>query len=138
MKLQSDVDNLDPENNERAELEDICVTTKSLFLSLLAKNRQPNVARLPNMKLPKFNGEYSDYKHFVSLLENLVHNDPTWTDIEKFKHLMSCLSDEALGTVISEQNYHKAIASLKKVYDNDCLIKGDFSHWNRDCPRTTQ
>ena len=68
MKLQSDVDNLDPENNERAELEDICVTTKSLFLSLLAKNRQPNVARLPNMKLPKFNGKYSDYKNFVSLL----------------------------------------------------------------------
>ena len=38
MKLQSDVDNLDADNNDRTELENLCVTTKSLFISLLAKN----------------------------------------------------------------------------------------------------
>ena len=36
IKLQSDMGNLDPENNDRVELEDICVSTKALFLSLLA------------------------------------------------------------------------------------------------------
>lgn len=74
------------------------------------------------MKLPKFSGNYSDYKNFISLFENLVDNDPTLTDIEKFNHLLSCLSDKALGTVksyqITEQNYPKAMASSKKVYDN--------------------
>ncbi|XP_037819937.1 uncharacterized protein LOC119609284 [Lucilia sericata] len=137
MKLQSEVDNLDPNNDDRAELENICVITKSLFLSILAKTRKSSVpetsfsvqshqSRLPNMKLPKFSGKYSDYRNFMSLFENLVHNDPMLTDIEKFNHLISCLSEEALGTVkafqISEENYPKALASLKKVYDNECLI----------------
>ncbi|XP_037823707.1 uncharacterized protein LOC119612057 [Lucilia sericata] len=133
MEFQSQLDILDPTNDDRSELENLCVTTKSLLLSLQAKNRrlsfqetsfmQPHNSRLPNMRLPKFSGKYSDYKNFMSLFENLVHNDPTLTDIEKFNHL---ISDEALGTVkafqVTEDNYPKALASLKKVYDNDCLI----------------
>ena len=35
----------------------------------------------------------------MSLFENLVRNDSTLRDIEKYNHLISCLSDEALGTV---------------------------------------
>ena len=46
MKPQSDVDNSNLENNDRAELEDICVTTKALFLSLPAKNGQSNVPEM--------------------------------------------------------------------------------------------
>ena len=110
MKLQSDVDNLDSDNDDRAELEDLCVTTKSLFMSLLAKNRPSNVpetsfsvqahhSRFPNMKFPKFSGKYAEYQNFMSLFENLAHNDPTLTDIEKFNHLISCLSESALGKV---------------------------------------
>ena len=78
------------------------------------------------MRLPKFSGKYAEYKNFMSLFENLVHYDPTLTGIEKFNHLISCLFDEALGTVrafeVTEENYPKAMASLKKLYDNDCLI----------------
>ena len=47
MKLQSKVDNLDPDNDDRAELEDLCVTTKSLIISLLAKSRLPNASETP-------------------------------------------------------------------------------------------
>ncbi|XP_049302017.1 uncharacterized protein LOC125775435 isoform X2 [Bactrocera dorsalis] len=43
-----------------------------------------------------------------------------------FNHLVNCLSGEALGTVkafqMSDENYPKALASLKKVYYNKCLI----------------
>ncbi|XP_054746940.1 uncharacterized protein LOC129252836 [Anastrepha obliqua] len=78
------------------------------------------------MSLPKFKGEYSEFKNFMSLFESLVHNDPTIPEIEKFNHLVNCLSGEALGTVkafqMSDENYSKALASLKKVYDNKCLI----------------
>ena len=83
-------------------------------------------SRLPLMKLPKFSGKYSDYKNFISLFNSLVHTDITLSEIEKFNHLISCLSDEALGTVqayqVTDQNYSKALESLKKVYDNPCLI----------------
>ena len=83
-------------------------------------------SRLPRMRLAKFSGKYSEYKNFMSLFENLVHYDPTLSDTEKFNHLISDLSDEALGTVrafqVTEENYPKAMASLKKFYENDCLI----------------
>ena len=92
------MDNLVYDNDDRAKLEDLCVTTKSLFMSLLAKNRQPNVpgtsfsvpvhrSRLPNMKLPKFSGKYSDYENLKNLFKKQVHNDPTLMDIEKVNHL---------------------------------------------------
>ena len=142
-----------PTNDDRSDLEDLCVTTKSLFLSLQAKNRKSSLpetsfsmqshhSRLSKMRLPKFSGNYSDYKNFMSLFENLVHNDPTLTDIEKFNHLISCLSDEALGTVkafqITEDNYPKALASLKKVYDNECLIFFDNISKLFDLPEITK
>ena len=73
MKFQSDVDNLDSDNDDRSELENRCVTTKSLFMCLLVKNRQSDIpetsfsvqahhSRLPNMKLPKFSRKYAEYK----------------------------------------------------------------------------
>ena len=35
----------------------------------------------------------------MSLFQNKFHNDPTVTGIEKFNHLISCLSEEALDTI---------------------------------------
>ena len=97
MSLQSDLDLHDPTNDNKADLEDIPVTTKSLFLSMINKNRKsarnfffrarPIVSPFKASKhtrLPKFNGKYSEYKNFMSLFENLVHYNPTLTDIEKF------------------------------------------------------
>lgn len=153
MNYQSELENLDPSNDERSELENLCVSTKSLLLNLQSKNRKSSLnetsfnmqahhSRLPHMRLPKFNGKYSDYKNFMSLFESLVHYYPTLTDIEKFNHLISCLSDEALGTVkafqISEENYPKALASLKKVYDNNCLIFFDNISKLFDLPEITK
>lgn len=110
MRLQSELDIVGPENDDRGELEDLCVSAKSLFLGILSKSRrssmpetffcaQSHQSRLPNMKLLKFSGKYSEYKNFISLFENLVHTDPILADIEKF-----------------------SLTSLKKVYENDCLI----------------
>ncbi|KAI8116017.1 hypothetical protein CVS40_11844 [Lucilia cuprina] len=103
---------------------------------------QAHHSRLPNKRLPKFNRKYSEYKNFMSLFEILVHQDPTLTNIEKFYHLISCLSDDALGTVkafkISEENYPKALASHKKVYDNECLIFFDNISKLFDLPEITK
>ncbi|XP_065368751.1 uncharacterized protein LOC135961183 [Calliphora vicina] len=137
MTYQSEIDILDPENEDRSAVEDLCVSTKCLLLGYLTPSRKQSMldttigcsthhSSLPKMKLPKFSGKYSEYKNFISLFESLVDHDMSLTDIEKFNHLISCLSDEALGTVkafqVTEQNYSKALASLKRVYDNPCLI----------------
>ncbi|XP_075163365.1 uncharacterized protein LOC142235999 [Haematobia irritans] len=91
MAHQSELDLLDPTNGERASVEDLCVSTKSLFLKILSNHRKSSVAET------SFSVQHQ-----------------------------SKLPNEALGTVrafqITEQNYPKAIASLKRVYDNDCLI----------------
>lgn len=140
MVFQSEIDMLDPLNDERADLEDLCISTKSLLLKHLTPYRRQSLSdttmtfqghnsRLPNLKLPKFSGKYSEYKNFMSLFQNLVDDDTTLTDIQKFNHLISCLSNEALGTIqafqVTEENYPKALASLKKVYDNPCLLFSD-------------
>ncbi|XP_055909622.1 uncharacterized protein LOC129944297 [Eupeodes corollae] len=136
MNCQSEIESEDRADDSRGELEDICVGAKALLISHVNKRRKssvvdysfsnPHHSRLPKMSLPKFSGKYSEYKNFISLFESLVDNDPMLSDIEKFNHLISCLSGAALGTVkafqITEQNYPKALASLKKVYDNNCLI----------------
>ena len=92
------------------------------------------------MKLPKFNEKYAEYKNFMSLFENLVNNDTTLT--EKFNYLISSLSESALGTVkafqISEENYPKAIVSLKRVYDNKYLIFFDNIAKLFDLPEITK
>ncbi|XP_046803809.1 uncharacterized protein LOC124419233 [Lucilia cuprina] len=137
MTYQSEIDILDPENDERSAVEDLCVSTKCLLLGYLTPSRSQSShdttigypthhSSLPKMKLPKFSGKYSEYKNFISLFESLVDHDMSLTEIEKFNHFISCLSDEAVGTVkayqITEQNYSKALASLKRVYDIPCLI----------------
>ncbi|XP_041451933.1 uncharacterized protein LOC121405335 [Drosophila obscura] len=108
MALQSEIDVLDPDNSDRAALEETCVITKALYMSA-ATNRSPQPymnsapthhhSNFPKLKLPKFSGKHADYKQFISLFESLVDSDPSLSNIEKFNHLISCLSDEALGTV---------------------------------------
>ena len=43
MSLQSDLDVYNPTNDDRVELVDICLTTKSLFLSMITKNRKTSL-----------------------------------------------------------------------------------------------
>jgi len=81
---------------------------------------------LPQMKLPKFDGNYAEFKNCIGLFNRLVHDDESLSNVEKFNHLLSCLEKEALGTVkanqITEANYAKAHAALVRVYDIPCLI----------------
>ena len=132
--LQSKIDELDVEDDDDGELEELCILTKSGLLSLInalkadsshnatvvsASATGQSRSHLPKLSLPKFSGKYSEYKNFISLFDTLVHNDDSIPTIEKFTHLISCLSGEALGTVrafqIIEDNYKKAKASLKNV-----------------------
>lgn len=140
MAYQSEIEKIDTEDDRRGDLEDLCVSVKSKLLSLLGRNRSrdssvlentfsvaiPPANRLPNLKLPVFNGKYADYKNFIGTFTNLVHNEPSLSSIEKFNHLISCLSGEALHTVkafqVTEANYTKALERLAERYDKKCLI----------------
>ncbi|XP_033252781.1 uncharacterized protein LOC117192220 [Drosophila miranda] len=153
MDIQSDMDCLNPNNDLRASVEDMCVTTKALYMSALKepetqriqrrdRSSQRHSSHLPKMNLPKFSGKHSEFKNFISLFESLVHNDPILSNVEKFNHLLSCLVDDALGTVkafqISADNYEKALDSLKEVYDKKYFIFSDTVSQLFDIPSTTK
>ncbi|XP_033250890.1 uncharacterized protein LOC117189926 isoform X3 [Drosophila miranda] len=135
--LQEQIEDITGDDAYAAELEELIIVTKGKIMSLIAafdaasetkpvSSSAPAHARLPKLALPKFSGKHSEFQNFISLFERLVHSDNSIPVIEKFNHLISCLSDEALGTIkafqVTEANYEKAMAGLKRVYDNDYLI----------------
>ncbi|XP_037820753.1 uncharacterized protein LOC119611053 [Lucilia sericata] len=141
MAYQTEIEKLCPDDNERGELEEICISCKALLLSNLGNRRSslphdctvslplPSANRLPYLKIPKFSGKYSEYKNFISCFNNLVNDDPTLSTIEKFNHLINSLQDDALRTVkafqVNEENYSSALQRLQERYDNNCLIFQD-------------
>lgn len=142
LSYQTSIEKLCPDDaNEfkiRGELEDLYCATKSKILSTMAGNRastsfQDNSLlspssfknNLPKLKLPQFAGKYSDFHNFIGTFTKLVDSDHTLTPIEKFNHLLTCLSGAALRTIrafeVSEANYPKALQQLKERYDNKYL-----------------
>ncbi|XP_058978635.1 uncharacterized protein LOC131802432 [Musca domestica] len=135
---QSQIERLSPRDNGRAEIEELYVSIKTKILTQIGQGRRPSIAdqsfvlphvpsnRLPSLKLPKFDGKYLEYKNFINMFNNLVHNDPNISTSEKFNHLLSCLSGEALATIkafqVTDENYSSALKRLKERYDNDTLI----------------
>ncbi|XP_033252882.1 uncharacterized protein LOC117192344 [Drosophila miranda] len=154
-ELQEKIEDIDIDDEFEVELEELSIVTKAKLMSLICALKTadetipavpayggPTRARLPKLALPQFSGNFSDFKNFIGLFETLVHNDQSIPIIEKFNHLLSCLSGEALGTVrafqVTETNYEKAMASLKRVYDNDCLIFKNHIDALFSLPKMTQ
>ena len=129
MVYQTKIEKINPEDTKQGEIEEVCIGQKSLLLSKLGGRRQsgvndftlsvpqvPSMHRLPNLKIPKFNGKYSEYKNFISCFNKLVHDDPSLSVIGKFKNLINSLQDDALRSVkafqITEANYQSALDRL--------------------------
>ena len=97
--------------------------------------------RLPNLKLPKFDGKYSDYKRFITSFNHLVHNEPM-PAIDKFNYLLKCLSDQALAAVesfqVAEDNYEKVHKRLAERFDNKVLILREHISSMFDMPRISK
>jgi len=81
-----------------------------------------NRSRLPQLKFLKFTGACADWASFYFMFVAVIQ----LTSIEKFQHLVSCLSGIALETVttleIEDANYQVALDVLKKRFDNKRLI----------------
>ncbi|XP_041449348.1 uncharacterized protein LOC121404187 [Drosophila obscura] len=73
---------------------------------------------LPELKLPSFSGGYVEYADFIAMFNSVTKGDADLSEIEKFQHLRSCLSDAALDSVrsleLSSANYRVALDILSK------------------------
>ena len=138
LTIQNSREEINPKDTTRADVEDLCIKTKSKIMELLGDtykrhNLDTSIAipvathsKLPSLELAKFDGKYSAYKNFMSSFKQFVHNDSSLSNIEKFNHLLHCLSGQALDTIrafqITSENYEKAIKRLEERYDNKTLI----------------
>lgn len=140
--IQGQIESMSPNDKTRCDLEEIFITAKAKILSLLNKSRcsvamdtsflnastssSSNQSRLPSLKLPRFDGKYGDYKRFITTFNNMVHDNPSITPIDKFNYLLSCLFGPALAVVkpfqVSDENYPKALHRLQQRYDNKVLL----------------
>lgn len=82
--------------------------------------------KLPEIKLPEFNGEYSKWIFYKNNFEATIHNDNDLTAVQKHQYLIGTLQGEARkvieGFTISEENYENAWTLLKNTYDNQMVI----------------
>ncbi|KAM8714852.1 hypothetical protein ACLKA7_001255 [Drosophila subpalustris] len=121
----------------RVDLEDLYIDIKvcikeqlieeiheSTFAATLAT--RPPSGKLPKLALPTFAGNCADYKNFITLFNQLVDQQDSLSNIEKYNQLLSCLSGAALETVkrfqVTSENYRLALDRLKERYDNPTLV----------------
>jgi len=83
------------------------------------RSRKP---RLPNLKIARFHGSYSEWPDFLATFITVIGNDDELSDIEKLQYLGSSLGGVVLETIRSLEPsnaiYKKAMNLLVNRFDN--------------------
>nr|XP_029719809.1 uncharacterized protein LOC109402300 [Aedes albopictus] len=150
-KTQSELESIDEASvdeqiKERTEFETAYYRVKG---GLLAVNKSPvahtvqspspsssqihvpsSHVRLPDVKLPVFNGNIDTWLNFHDLFVSLVHSSVELSNIQKFYYLRSSLAGEALKLIqsitISANNYLVAWNLLVEHYQNPLRLKQTY------------
>lgn len=146
-KVQSDLelkdpDERDPAATERGEFEDRVADLKARLMELRAQHHDGNPhdttmgnisvdisgSELPKFDLPKFDGDYKSYPHFMDAFDALVHNARSrgLTDVKRLAILKTSLSGKALEAIkdlpMCNASYAEARDILKERFENKRLI----------------
>lgn len=111
------------ENVDTSVLSSNCGTLNTTKLSSV---------KLPKISLPTFDGNFKNWTSFIDLFTNLIHNNTSLSDAEKFQYLVTSLSREPLTLVktlsVTDENYAIAFDTLKRRYGNNRLLATHY--WN--------
>lgn len=81
---------------------------------------------LPKIVLPKFNGDYNQWRSFHDLYISLIHNNDRLTAVQKFHHLKTSLIGEAEQIVrhipLTNRDYEPAWEKLKDCFENTRML----------------
>lgn len=117
-KAQKRLNDLKPDTDEKYRAE-----SEQASRNLAAAHRK---VKLPQLKLPHFDGSYDKWPKFHDMFKSLIHTDKQVDTIAKFQYLQGSLSGEALtvldGFDMSEANYEAAWELLIKRYQNKGLM----------------
>ena len=83
-------------------------------------------AKVPDLKIPTFNGSYLEWDTFHETFDAIIGAKPDYTDVEKFQYLTAHLSGAAkqciAGFPIIGVNYAGAYGLLKERFGNKHLV----------------
>lgn len=81
---------------------------------------------LPNIQIPIFNGQFSEWNSFRDLFKTLVDDNGDLSDVQKFTYLKASLKSEPLNLIkdlqLTNTNYKVAFDILNKRYDDTLAI----------------
>ena len=116
------------ETQYRAKLE-IYESNLDWLTNWKGDNQAPDVApkiALPNIQLPEFSGNISEWPSFWDKFNGLIHQRTDIPNINKFSYLLGQLKSNALSLVSSleviETNYEVALGILKTNYEDKDLF----------------
>ncbi|XP_013178720.1 PREDICTED: uncharacterized protein LOC106125857 [Papilio xuthus] len=93
--------------------------------SVLQPNLKPSVTKIPNLQIPSFDGNLTEWSSFKSLFDGVIDSHEQLTHLQKFQYLKSLLRGEAAGLIdsltVTEENYQHALSILTKRYDNKLI-----------------
>ncbi|XP_076247771.1 uncharacterized protein LOC143187438 [Calliopsis andreniformis] len=82
----------------------------------------PIAIKLPQMRLPTFDGSIEKWSSFFDIFTSVIHNNEDLSAVQKLQYLRSTLTGQAAASIESlsttEANYATAIELLKEKYDN--------------------
>ncbi|XP_026482730.1 uncharacterized protein LOC113390955 [Ctenocephalides felis] len=82
--------------------------------------------KLPDIVLPKFNGEYSEWTAFIDIFNSLIHDNSKLSPVQKLHYLKGALTSSAFELIstisITNENYEIAYNLVVKTFRNKFLI----------------
>ena len=93
---------------------------------VLETNKGPGV-KLPELTLPRFNGDPLRWTEFWDLYNATIHTNQSLSNTQKLAYLRSLLEDKALEAVVGfkqvEANYLAVVETLTKRFGKPRLVK---------------
>ncbi|XP_066153587.1 uncharacterized protein [Euwallacea fornicatus] len=86
--------------------------------------------RLPEISIPIFKGDSTEWTSFSDLFQALVVNNTSLTNVQKLFYLKSFVRDEPLKLIdsleVTNDNFENAYAILKQRYENPTQIANSY------------
>lgn len=104
------------------------IVSRPASVASVGANTSQNISniKLPTIKLPEFDGNYSNWLQFYDTFNTLINDNDTISNVQKFFYLKSSLKGEAAQVLhsleASEQNYPIAWELLKSRFENKRII----------------
>lgn len=111
---------------ERRHFELSLIVERSMASNVVPMQATTTHTKLPEMRLPVFNGKMEDWLPFRDAFVSLIDSNKNLSDVDKLRYLKGSLQKDALNAVgdieITDANYSVAWEILKARFDNKKLV----------------